>query len=248
MTTSSQLPVVQNLDLLLGSASTIPIALGMDLTQSSLQANAYRDDGGMVQDDDGSIDGTITFPLSITNAWTGNVVLSVSSRQAYLLSGGASWHLRAIGVSAEDPPELVRTLRWGRVSVTSPAGLPSSSPLYHAVEMVSGDEFTFQVNLGTSVGAPAATLMRADGGSEALPLSVVSPGIIKVTIDENLSDWIGRSQGFSWVLADSQSGAALRAGPVVAYTRRSIAGQSAAPIGETPSVPAAPTQIGSVFL
>lgn len=253
MTTSSQLPVVQNIDLLMGSASTIPIALGMDISQASLQATAYMDAGQAQREDSFFISSTHPLPLSITNAWTGDVVISFSRHVSFVLRNGGSWDLRATGVSAEDPPELVRTLRWGRVSVSVAAELPSSSPLYHAVEMVSGDEFTFQVNLGTSLSGIqlSASLVNERGySSSALPVSVVSEsqGIVKVTIDEAASGAAGSRDGWSWVLLNSQSQSVLRAGPVVAYTRRRLAGTSSPPIGETTSVPAAPAQIGSVFL
>lgn len=253
MTTSSQLPVVRNIDLVAGAASTVQIAIGTNISQGSLQANAYMDYGQAALEGSGFISSVVPLSLSITNAATGDVTISASPWASFALRGGGSWDLKATGVSAEDPPDLVRTLCWGRVSVATPAELSPSSPLYHAVEMVSGDEFTFEVNLGMSVSGASlsARLVKPSGTTESggLPVSVVSAsqGVVRVTIDEDTSRAVG-TEGWSWVLLNSQTNATLRAGPITAYRRSQLAGSAAPPVGSTSAAPSAPQQIGSVFL
>lgn len=253
MTTSSQLPVVRNIDILAGAASTVQIALGTNISQGWLQANAYMDSGQAALEGSGFISSVVPLSLSIANAATGDVAIAVSQWASFALRRGGSWDLKATGVSAEDPPDLVRTLCWGRVSVAAPAELSPSSPLYHAVEMVSGDEFTFQVNLGMSVSriSLSARLVSPSGTTESggLPISVVSAsqGVVNVTIDEDTSRAVG-TEGWSWILLNSQTNAALRAGPITAYRRSQLAGSSAPPVGSTSAAQSAPPQIGSVFL
>lgn len=251
MTTSSQLPVVRNIDLLHDTAASVAINLGFSisgtLTASAKLFSGFTTEGTNV----------LSLPVSVANHSTGEIVIPFTSANTYTLDNGAAWELKASDVSAEDPPELVRTLAWGRISVVSQADLSSSSPLYHAVEMVNGDEFTFQVNLGMSVSGMSlsARLVLPPGAGGftnlsvlALPVSVVSAsqGTVRVTIDETRSGWVD-GPGWGWVLENTQSQAVLRAGPVTAYTRDSISGPLSSGIGEAVAAPAAPN-LGSVFL
>ena len=251
MTTSSQLPVVRNIELLRDTAASISIALGFSIS-GSLTASAKLFSGFTTEGTN-----VLSLPVSVANHSTGEIVISFTSANTYTLRNGAAWELKASGVSAEDPPELVRTLAWGRISVVSQADLSSGSPLYHAVEMVSGDEFTFQVNLGMSVSGMSlsARLVLPAGAGGFTDLSVLnlpvwvlsaSSGLIKVTIDETRSGFVDEP-GWGWVLENAQSQTVLRAGPVTAYTRDSISGPLSTGVGEAVAAPAVPN-LGSVFL
>lgn len=243
MTTSFQLPQVQDLEVFVGSATTVSIALGFNVSGVSLAASA----------------GSISLPISITNAAAGEISILISSAAATALYFEKSWRLVMFSTSTEDPPSAQKTLRWGRVVVVTPQTISASSPLYHAVEMAAADEFTFQVNLGVNLAGKqlAANLFSTAGGLDApqlplgLPVTVISSssGLINVTIDEHRSSALYGSGG-SWVLSDVTAGAVLRAGPVKAYTEATASASPVPPAGVPPESPPSPTppQLGSIFL
>lgn len=250
MTTSSQLPAVQNIELFKSTATSVAMSLGYSvpgtLTASARLFSGFTQEGSNI----------LSIPVSVTNYTTGAIVLSFSANDADALRNGAAWDLKSSSASSIDPPELIRTLLWGRIAVATPGNLSSNSQLYHAVEMVSGDEFTFQVNLGTSVSGVtlAARLLPSSAGGFTnqddlnIPVRVVSAseGVVSVTIDETASGWI-RDTGWGWMLTNASTGAVLRAGPVNTYTRESISRAPTAGVGETTVAPKIPN-LGSVFL
>lgn len=250
MTTSLQLPVVRDIELMYGSGAVVPIDLGLDLSVFG----TYGSDYYLAAGHEGP---GFPFQVSILSASAGRVALGVDPYAVTPEITGSPWRLFLVGESAEDPPTLLRTLAWGRVTLVTPKTISAGSPLYHAVEMVAGDEFTFQVNLNTNITGKnlgASLFSRADGlvldvfNPLTLPMAVVSSatGLVKVTIDESQSSTCVGG-GASWWLRDYSSEAVLRAGPVTAYLPTSSAAAPADSIGE--SVSAAPTpNLGSVFL
>lgn len=254
MTTSFQLPVLRNLEFITGNATTIPIELGLNLSAFGTYGQDYAINASV---------GGLAADVSIVSAPAGSVSISVPSNQSFAIADGSGWTMRLLATSSADPQFQTRTLAWGRVNVTTPKTISPQSPIYHAVQMVAGDEFTFNVNLNTNItGASlgASLFSFADGlrfadaystPSPSLSLSVISPatGIVQVTVSEVQSRSC-RGAGASWWLQDFSAGSVLRAGPVVAYQESSASAAASTPVGasSTTGAAAAPPNLGSVFL
>lgn len=252
MTTSFQLPVLRNLELITGSATTIPIELGLNLSAFGTYGQDYAINASV---------GGLAADVSIVSAPAGSVSISVPSNQSFAIADGRGWTMRLSATSSADPQFQTRTLAWGRVKVVTPKTISPDSPIYHAVEMVSGDEFTFNVNLNTNLtGASlgASVYSFADGVRFAdafstppasMPLSVVShaAGIVQVTVIERQSAACFGG-GASWWLRNSSTGSVLRAGPVIVYSESSASAAPSSPVGSSPAAAATPPNLGSVFL
>ena len=252
MTTSFQLPVLRNLELITGNATTIPIELGLNLSSFG----TYGQDYGI----NARVGGEVV-AVSIVSATAGSVSISVPSNQSFAIADGRGWNMWLSATSSADPQFQVRTLAWGRVKVVTPKTISPDSPIYHAVEMVAGDEFTFNVNLNTNItgeSLAANVYSYADGvrfddaystPPASMPLSVVShaAGIVQVTVRERQSI-VCRGGGASWWLRNSSTGSVLRAGPVIAYSESSASAAPSSPIGSSPAAAPTPPNLGSVFL
>jgi len=254
MTTSFQLPVLRNIDLMRGNPATVSIDLGVNLSVFG----AYGTDYSI-----SAVVGGQLASVSVVSATTGSVGISLSPSVVGQVDERGGWQLRLSAPSAADQSLQTRTLAWGRVNVTTPKTISPQSPIYHAVQMVAGDEFTFNVNLNTNItGASlgASLFSFADGlrfadaystPSPSLSLSVISPatGIVQVTVSEVQSRSC-RGAGASWWLQDFSAGSVLRAGPVVAYQESSASAAASTPVGasSTTGAAATPPNLGSVFL
>lgn len=233
MTTSFQLPVVRDIELFQGNPVTIQLELGLNLSAfGSYGIVAYV--------------GSSALSVSVVSATTGVVTVSIPSSLS--VEDGALWQLRFSAPSSADPEYQLRTLAWGRVKVVTPKTISPASSIYHAVQMVSGDEFTFDVNLNANITGKflsAGLYSFSDeigevglGFPSTLHLSVLSPttGLVQVTIGEDTS-FACRGSGASWWLRDFSSSTVLRAGPVTAYV-----------LGSSSAAAAAEPNLGSVFL
>lgn len=244
MSVATQLPPLQDIEVFSGADSSVTIALGVNVTGLAVSAAAY------------SADDSLAIPLSVTNATSGTVSLSFTGSLAgQLLGGFSSYAVVTAGASAVDPPVAVRTVRWGRIRVVTSDTISEDSPLYQAVEMVAGDEYTFSVDLGSSLagwGGVFASMKVADDSTESLIASITSAGlgIVSVTIDETSSN-MAIAGGASWRLngiSPSGSSVLLRAGPLRCYPRSRPRVQSSVGEGVVTVTPPSPSQLGSVFL
>lgn len=243
MSSSIQLPVVRDIQLIQDAAAAVPINLGVNLSAFGTHGVTYSLAAYI---------GNLSLSFSIVSASAGSIVLNIP---AYTQIPEARLRVVLLAPSAEDPSTLFRTLAWGNVSVVTPATISASSPIYHAVVMVAGDEFTFNINLNTNLtGRSIAAAMYSFGResqaaegtySSYIPVTVISPttGLIKLTIDEDQSR-ASVGGGASWWLRDELGAAVLRAGPVTAYLPTSV---PATPENAS-SEGAAASSLGSVFL
>lgn len=259
MATSFQLPVVRNIEVVEGDATTVAVNVGQDLSVFGTYGQDYNI---FVFLDHSSPDPPPPIAASVTSAAAGGVAFDVSSSTR--LADGGLWVMQLQAPSIEDPILLRRTLAWGRMKVVTPQTISPDSPIYHAVEMVGGDEFTFNVNLNRDITGKSivaviysfADWVSSDGDSadngqqyRQLQASVISPvtGLLKVTIDEQQS-YLCSGTGASWRVTDAGSGKTLLAGPVTAYAASSVPAAPLNPIGSSPAATPTPPNLGSVFL
>lgn len=242
MATVSQLPTTLNIDVFGGASSTVTVPLGVNI--SGLTMVAYADVPG------GS--GVQSIPVSVVSAQQGTVSLSFSSLFTNTLAGvgrPVSWQLRSIGLSSEDPVDLVRTLRWGVIRTTTQQTVSPESPLYLAIQMVEGDEYTFQVNLGVDLSGLTIVASTFFDGAQQVPnflTTVVSAplGIVKITVDEQVSSMAAFLSADSWSLRGFSGNGdvtVFRAGPFMCY-------RSNQQPAVAESVAAQGVQLGLVFL
>lgn len=242
MSTVSQLPTAQDIDVFAGADAAVTVNLGINISSYSMVA--YATNGAVSR----------TIPLTVVSASTGVVALSLSSiLTAEMISGSWSWWMAGRVASAVDPPFATVTMRWGKVRAASALNVPSDSALYLAVEMVAGDEYTFTVSTNTNLTGYSLSAYASDGveNTSLIPASIVSAaaGTVRVTIDEDVS--FSLINGGVWYLfgfSPGGSNVALKAGPVRCYSPATPTGASQ-PIGAS-AVSSAPTppQLGSIFL
>jgi hypothetical protein len=239
MPTASQLPVRQDIAVFQSTQQVVPISLGVNIIGMTVLAVARWMEVGEYE--------VAEIPSTVVSASLGNVSLVIP--QSLPAGPAITWTLVTYEPSSEDPVAAAKTRRWGVINVVTPSTLTPDSPNYLKIEMVAGDEYTFQVNLGVDVTgqslyAIASFVSAGEYESQLFGVSVLSAatGLVKVTISETASSQISNDPSAAWSLMAYGVGNAntlYRAGPIVCYS---------SPTTSSAGAGSGAGQIGSVFL